>query len=367
MDTTDSNIHFYQDGVCNHCHEYDLANDIPDYEYANFQRDLEKIRNVKGEFNCLVGVSGGLDSTFLLLHLVKDLKLRPLAVHIDNGWNTGLAARNIVNVLEATNTLLHTEVLYWPEMRRMQEAILKAGVPDLEAPTDLFINFLLRKTAKRFGIKYIISGTNPQTEAIMGSTWSYGQRDPVYLEALYRQSYGNKPRRLPFFSVYRSLLEQIFSRYRIIRPLKYITYSKRMATERVTTECQWIEYPRKHGESFITRFYQDYFLPRRFGADKRRAHYSNLIRNGDMTRSEALTAMQQQLTDPNVLADIEYFSKKMQISEDEFDSYMATARKSHADYRTMKDMLIYKVAREARNMLGAKNIVSRWLLRLISH
>ena len=288
MDQSDSSIVFDENGICNHCHEYAAANVVEASELSQFRRQLNAVRAQKGPYNCIIGVSGGLDSTYLLIHAVKDLGLRPLAVHVDNGWNTGLANTNIHNLCVSMGVPLHTEVLDWEEFRKMQLAVLEAGVPDLEAPTDLFINYGLRAVARQYNIRFILAGTNPQTEAVMGSNWSYGQRDPIYLRGLYRRVWGETPKRLPFRNWYMGLLEQFLGSVTILRPLKFTEYGKIIAVKRSIRDSAWVQYPRKHGESFITRFYQDYFLPIRFGFDKRRAHLSCLILNGDMTRAEAL-------------------------------------------------------------------------------
>jgi hypothetical protein len=249
----------------------------------------------------------------------------------------------------------------------MQIAILKSGTPDLEAPTDLFINYSLREAAYHHNISCIISGTNPQTEAIMGSTWSYGQRDPVYLKGLYEQFNNCSPERLPFKSVYKSLYEQFFNNIVILRPLRFIDYSRSSAVERCHREANWIEYPRKHGESFITRFYQDYFLPTRFGVDKRRAHLSNLIMNGEISRKNVLEQLSAPGAESSLEADIEYFCSKLELSRHDFEGFMGSRKHFHEDYKTMKDMYIYKLGLKIKSVLGADNDFTRYLIKLVSH
>lgn len=366
MDTTDPNILFNSNGECNHCVNYLSEKQVEKSELRAFENNLNKLKARRGTYNCIVGVSGGLDSTFLLLHAVKDLGLRPLAVHVDNGWNTGLAANNIANLVKACGTDLHTKVLDWEEFKRMQIAILKSGTPDLEAATDLFINYSLREAAYRYNIPCIISGTNPQTESIMGSTWSYGQRDPVYLKGLYETFSKRKPVRLPFKSVYQALYEQLTSKIVILRPLQFINYSRSYAVERSVREASWVEYPRKHGESFITRFYQDYFLPTRFGADKRRAHLSNLIMNGEISRANAIKQLLEPLSESSIEADIDYFCTKLGLSLDDFESLMKSPKRLHVDYKTMKDMYIYKFGLKIKAVLGANNAFTRYLVKLVS-
>lgn len=366
MDTSDPNITFDINGSCNHCESYKQQNVIDEEEKAVFLNQLVDIKNIDSTYNCLIGVSGGLDSTYLLIHAVKDLGLRPLAVHIDNGWNTGLANQNIANLCDGLNVDLVTEVLDWDEFREMQLAILRSGTPDLEAPTDLFINYMMRRVAKKFGIKYIFSGTNPQTEGVMGSNWSYGQRDPIYLGGLFRQFIGKAPRRLPFKNWYVAIFEQLGSDINIVRPLKFVPYGKKIAVTRCQNEVGWIEYERKHGESFITKFYQSYFLPRRFGFDKRNAHYSALILNGDISRDEALHSLESsQLTTVELEAEIDFFVRKLQISREEFDRFMKSPLKFHEDYRTLKDTVLFRLGKFLKRSIHSDTKLYHFVKRLI--
>lgn len=366
MDTSDPHIMFDGAGVCNHCHKYKQAIGVSSQERQAFDRQMGAVRAQSGEYHCIIGVSGGLDSTFLLLHAVRDLNLKPLAVHVDNGWNTGLANQNIAKQCRILGVDLYTVVLDWTEFRQMQRAILEAGVPDLEAPTDLFINYALRTTAKKFGIKHVLSGTNPQTESVMGSNWSYGQRDPIYLSSLYARFTGKRSRALPFRNWYMSLLEQSVGALEIVRPLKFIDYSRRMAVARSVAEVGWVEYPRKHGESFITRFYQNYFLPVRFGFDKRKAHYSALILNGDITREEAIAALEAEpTTGPQVAAEIEYFCKKLEITRVQFDAYMNAPRRFHTEYPSIKNLLVFRFGRYCKKRFLKNSIFARKIERII--
>ncbi len=367
MDTSDPNITFNYHGECNHCTNYLQEIVVDSLDRENFLSTISTLKKLRTSYNCIVGVSGGLDSTFLLLHVVKDLGLRPLAVHVDNGWNTGLATRNINSLISACGVDLYTTVLDWSEFKLMQKALLLSGTPDLEAPTDLFINYSLRNAAYKFKVPCIISGTNPQTEAIMGSTWSYGQRDPIYLKNLYKKFNCASPLRLPFKSLGYSLYEQVANKINIVRPLRYIKYSRNMALKRSIDEAKWIVYPRKHGESFITRFYQDYFLPVRFGADKRRAHLSNLIMNKELSREDALSELSNSTFQSSIQADIEYFCTKLSISRSDFDEIMQSPKKLHTNYRTMKDLHLYKIGVLLKIALGTNNSLVRRLMRLISY
>ena len=362
MDASDESIVFDEKGICNHCNNYPSLIHVSAYEQEQYKRTIQKVRNIPTKYNCIVGVSGGLDSTYLLIHCVQDLKLRPLAVHVDNGWNTGLANSNVRRLCEKLNIDLHTSVLDWSEFRKMQIAILKAGVPDLEAPTDLFINYTLRNVAKKFNIKYILAGTNPQTESVMGSSWSYGQRDPIYLKEIYRQAWGQYPKNLPFTNWYVAMLRVFLGKVSILRPLKFIPYNQKIAKRRSIDVASWEAYPQKHGESFITRFYQRYFLPTRFGYDKSKAHLSSLILSGDLTRDEAAHQYHalHDRTDTSA-ADIIYLCTKLHISESEFYEFMNLPLSTHANFQTIKNSRLFKFFKKAKRL----NILPRYFLRLI--
>jgi N-acetyl sugar amidotransferase len=366
MDTSDPKISFDADGVCNHCHKYVQLNVVPQREKDEFANQLARMRAESGRYNCLIGVSGGLDSTFLVLHAVRDLGLRPLVVHVDNGWNTGLACRNIQKLCSAMQLELVTVVLDWPEFRDMQRAILAAGTPDLEAPTDLFINYTLRAVARQHGIRFLFSGTNPQTEGVMGTDWSYGQRDPIYLRGLFKRFNGYAPQRLPFMTLAQSFGEQLGARYEIVRPLKFIRYSRPAVAQRCHEEAGWTDYARKHGESFITRFYQNYFLPVRFGFDKRRAHYSALILNGDLQREAALAKLGEALSGPGIAAEIAYFCKKLSLTRPEFDALLSAPLRFHYAYPTIKSTWWFRLGKWAKRFIGTDNAVYKAVVRLIT-
>lgn len=363
MDTSDPKITFDSKGICKHCYSYKVANAFNKKEYLSYKKTLESIRKNNKKYNCIVGISGGFDSTFLLLHAVKDLKLRPLAVHVDNGWNTGIANINIHNLCKRLNVELYTKVLDWKEFRKMQIAILEAGVPDLEAPTDLFINYSLREIAYKFNIRYILSGNNPQTEHIMGSNWSYGQRDPLYLKGLYKRYWGVNPKLLPFKNWYKTLFLQFTKSTFVFRPLIYYKFKKNEVLKRIVEEAEWTSYPRKHGESFITRFYQDYFLPKRFGFDKQRAHLSNNILNKDITRKEGLKILnnKSKINNINFEADKKYLCAKLEISSEKFNQYMNSEKYFHTDYYSIKNTFLFRVF----NRLNKSRILGKNLAKKI--
>lgn len=354
MDETDPAIVFNSTGVCNHCVSYQEACNYSDGELKKFQNSITELR--ESQERVLVGVSGGVDSTYLAWYTKKKLGLNVVLFHVDNGWNSAVAVQNLRNLIDTLNLEFHTSVLDWNEFKQMQRAILYAGVPDLEAPTDLFINYGMRKFARENDIKIIMSGTNPQTEHVMGYNWSYGQRDPLYLRGLYKKYNNDLPTNLPLkhpiWAVYNNLRHGI----EIIRPLKYDNYSAKTAKETIQKEVQWRPYERKHGESFITTFYQDYFLPVRFGIDKRKAHFSSLILNGEISRDDALVMLESKLTGKTIEADISYFCEKLDLTRKEFDELMAKTLSYHNDYYSLKSTSFYKTGIIIKKIFGRNKL-----------
>jgi N-acetyl sugar amidotransferase len=369
MDNSDPKIVFDDNGECNHCKAYEEANIVFDRERDDFYSCIRRMKRRSSKYDCIVGVSGGLDSTYLLIHAVQDLGLTPLAVHVDNGWNTGEANTNIYNLCSKLNVDLKTIVLDWEEFRRMQIAMLASGTPDLEAPTDLFINYSLREIARKENISYILSGTNPQTEAVMGSTWSYGQRDPIYLKGLFLKEWSRKPRKLPFKNWYLAMLQYVSGRMTIVRPLKFVEYDTASAIERCKEEIGWISYKKKHGESFITRFYQNYFLPVRFGYDKTRAHLSARILNGELSREEALMQLNAAPDITRKLktqSDIDFFCTKLRITNEDFSTYMSLEKRFYDSYETMHKTNIFRAARVIKNANWIPARLKKWMSDVIS-
>ena len=347
MNETDPSFSLDEHGVCNHCRTYSEKIKFSEREYKQFKDFVRKSNSHLDpvKYDCIIGLSGGLDSTYLAIHVVKDLGLNPLAIHMDNGWNSGLAATNIKNIVEVLNIDLITEVLDWDEFRKMQVAIFKCGVADLEAPTDFFISSTLRKYAKKYKIKTVLSGSNPQTEGIMSNDWSYGQRDPIYINDIYQVTHGDKIKKLPIVNIYKSIYHQLFKTYTVHRPLKFMDYTRAKAVERSKKEVNWQEYPRKHGESFITRYYQDIFLPTRFGVDKRLAHYSALILNGEISRAEAIEKIRTPVSPKSIEADISYLCLKLNFSRDEYESLMQADIRSYKNFETIHKNWLYRFSR----------------------
>lgn len=298
------------------------------------ERLVEKIkaRGAGREYDCLVGVSGGVDSTYVA-YIVKKFGLRPLAVHFDNGWDSELAVSNIEKVLKRLEIDLFTYVVDWEEFRDLQLSFLKASTPDGEIPSDHGIFALLWKQASSRGIKYIISGMNFATEAVSVPDWSYGHSDWRYISAVHRRFGRVRLKTYPHFSLLDLAWINGVRGVRTISILNYLDYRKSEAMRVLQDELGWVYYGGKHYESVYTRFWQGYVLPRKFRIDKRYGHLSDLINAGQMTRDEALEEVRHDPY-PAGLAeqDRKYVIKKLGLNEREFDELMALPPHSFRDY-----------------------------------
>ena len=333
LDTTVPGITFNNKGECNFCRYYEeLANRTVLREPAVLREEFNAVINAiqsagkNKSYDCILGVSGGLDSTYLTL-LAKCNGLRPLLVHFDNGWNSELAVKNIEKIVNTLGWPLHTFVMDWEEFRDLQRAYFQASVVDVEVPTDQLIFAALNKIAYAKGIKYILAGNNVVTESINPEGWVYKNKlDLVNLRAIHKAHGSRKLENLPRLGLYERYFYEAVIGIQTVNLLDLIDYNK----EKVKTEVQnyfgWSDYGGKHYESVFTRFYQGYYLPKKFRIDKRKAHLSNLILSGQITREEAL----YQLKAPayplmEQSADLEYVKKKLGFTDAQWNSIM------HAD------------------------------------
>jgi N-acetyl sugar amidotransferase len=360
MDTTDPDIVFDESGVCNHCHRYSVVSEkrlIPVAERDVRLRALVSEIKAAGEgkaYDCIIGVSGGVDSTYVA-YLVKKLGLRPLAVHLDNGWNSELAVSNIEKTLNTLGIDLYTHVIDWDEFRQLQVSFLHAGTPDGEVPTDHAIFALLYQLAAQHGLKHVILGTNVVSEAILPEKWGYGYFDWRYVKDVHKRFGKSKLTTYPRFSLLKLFYYVFLRRIRMVAILNYVEYDKKKAMEVLQNELGWVYYGGKHYESIYTRFYQAYILPRKFNIDKRKAHYSNLICSGQMTREEALALMQEPVYPEKLLQeDREYTIKKLGLTEAGFDAIMKSPNKTFLSYRTSHSLFerAKKVVNASRRWIG---------------
>jgi N-acetyl sugar amidotransferase len=342
MDTVaDRSITFNAAGLCKHCERYDELVSARRLQGEEGREALEAlVERIKAagrgrEYDCIIGVSGGVDSTYVAW-LVKQHGLRPLAVHFDNGWNSELATKNIERVLRNIGIDLHTHVVDWEEFRDLQLAFLKASTPDGEIPTDHAIGALLWREAASRGIKYIISGMNFATESISVPDWSYGHSDWRYIKDVHRRFGSVKLKTYPRFSLFYLFYANVLRGVRIVSILNYVDYHKEEAMELLRSQLGWKEYGGKHHESIYTRFYQGYVLPRKFRVDKRYGHLSDLINAGQITRAQALAEMQRPpYAEELQQQDLVYVSKKLRLSPSQFEEIMHAPVKSFRDYRNL--------------------------------
>lgn len=337
MDTTDPDITFDDQGVCNWWHDYQriAAARYSDEARDRFLRDsLQKIkaRGRNRRFDCVLGLSGGVDSSYMA-YLAKSWGLRPLVVHFDNGWNDELAVRNIEVMLKALDFQLHTVVMDWPEFRDLQRAYFKASVLDLEVPTDHMIFAALYRVASAHRIPCVLSGNNFATEWLLPRAWYYSKGDLENIRGVHR-AHGEVPiRNLPTLGVWKRFYYEHVRRIYQLQVLELVPYRKMAAKQFLMDEFGWRDYGGKHYESVFTRFYQGHILPTKYGIDKRKAHLSNLILNGEITRCDALKELAQPPYEvERQAADKRYVAKKLGWSEAEFEKILMRPPGRHEDY-----------------------------------
>jgi N-acetyl sugar amidotransferase len=360
MDTTDPDIVFDAAGVCNHCHRYDT---VARQRIIPPERRQDRLAQLVAEikkaglgkrYDCVIGVSGGVDSTYVAW-VVKDLGLRPLAVHLDNGWDSELAVANIEKTLKTLGIDLYTHVIDWEEFRDLQISFLKASTPDGEVPTDHAIFALLYEVAAKHGLKHIIVGTNVISEAILPEKWGYGYFDWSYVKDVHRHFGTARLSTYPHFSLVDLFYYIFLRRIRMVAILNFVDYNKKQAMSILQNKLDWVYYGGKHYESIYTRFYQAYLLPRKFNIDKRKAHYSNLILSGQMSRSEALEAMKEPVYPNDLLeADREYAIKKLNLDQRSFEEIMAAPNKTFLDYKNKRDVFTFakRLVNSSRRLIG---------------
>lgn len=338
MDTSDPEILFDAEGICNHCVRAEglIRDRLPLYQTGDYQvgKLIPRIQAAgRGRpYDCIVGVSGGTDSTYVA-YQAKQLGLRPLAVHFDNGWNSELAVQNIAGTLAKMGIELFTYVVDWKQFRDLQLSFLKASVPDAEIPTDHGIWATLYRTAARFGAPYILSGTNIATESILPVRWTYGVTDWHYIRSVHRAFDGGSFSTYPRSGLLRFGWYVMVRKIRTVSLLNSVPYDKKEAQALLTREVGWRDYGGKHHESVYTRFFQSYILPRKFGIDKRKAHLSSLIMSGQLTRAEALAELELPVADPKLIQeDLEFVSKKFGMTVAEFERLLDRPIRSYRDY-----------------------------------
>ena len=345
MDTSDPDIKFDDEGLSNH--------------YLNFQKKIKpywnpneqsiknlykKINQIKLEskskdYSCILGLSGGIDSSYLLHILVNDFNIKPLVFHVDAGWNSEEATHNINSLVNKLNLDLYTEVIDWDEMKNFQIALLKSGVPHIDIPQDMAFISMLYKFANKYNIKYIMNGGNVSSESVlMPLKYFYWGTDMLQVKDILNKFGSSEMKTYPFISIY---YHKIFLRYfkgiKVLKPLNSINYQVSEAIKILKEKYDFRTYSQKHFESKFTKFYEGYWLPKRFQYDVRRNQYSSLILSGQMKRE---TAIQNLKTPPlsylETKNEIEYVSNKLEISIEELSSFLELPKKYYWDYKNQK-------------------------------
>lgn len=361
----DPDITFDDQGICNYYYQYKEVEKVSVFNGEDGRQKLEVLvaaikENGKGKpYDCLIGLSGGVDSTYVAW-LVKDLGLRPLAVHLDNGWNSELAVKNIENIISKLGIDLFTLVINWQEFKDIQLSYLKASVVDIEVVSDHAIFATMYKLAKEKSIGYIISGTNIVTEYIMPPSWLYQKMDFANLKDIHSRYGTVKLKTYPTLDFKKSVYYSAVLRLNPVSVLNYIPYNKKEVKELIKKELNWRDYGGKHYESVFTKFYQAYILPEKFKIDKRKAHLSTLICSGQCTKQEALEELKLPLYSPDELQqDKEYVLKKLGLSADAFDAIMKMPPRRHEEFKTdarLKEqyMKFLQKTQSIRNILKRK-------------
>jgi len=367
MDESDPMIKFDQYGVCDHC--YGFYKDVRPRWHDNLygrnkilEKTVAKIKKAGAgnDYDCILGFSGGLDSSYLLHLAVVELGLRPLVFHVDGGWNTDIAVSNINALVDKLNLDLFVEVIDWAEMRDFQLALFKSGTPHLDIAQDHAFFATMYHYANKHGIKYILNGGNYSTECIRNpKEWIYYGTDMSFISDVRKKHGTMKMEKYPWSGVfYHKFYLKYFKRINVVRPLNYMPYNKEGVKVLLLKKYGWKEYPQKHFESRFTRFYEGYWLPTRFGYDTRRVQLSSLIVTGQMTRTHALDELDRPPYDSEGISDdIEFVANKLDISVDELMAYHAMPKKSFRDYKNQESL--FDIGAKFFKLIGTERAVKR--------
>ena len=348
MDSSDPEISFDDSGNCNHCNS---ALELAEKTWFPDQRGEKELDSIivriksegrNNEFDCITGLSGGVDSSYLAWLAVQK-GLRPLVVHVDCGWNSELAVRNVENIVKKLNIELHTFVVNWEEMKDLQRSFFMASVPDQDIPQDHAIFAALYNFANDNNISWVLNGYNFATESIMPQSWGHQAMDYHHLISIQKRFGELKLKDYPHVDFFRRYVwYTLIKKMKIVNPLNYISYRKEEAIETLKRELDWQYYGGKHYESRFTKFFQGYYLPYKFNFDKRRAHLSSLIMSGQMSRDEALETMKENLwVEDDMNNDLEYVAKKLGWSAEEFRSIIELPPVGHKEYPNNESLFIY--------------------------
>jgi len=366
MDTSDCRIKFDKNGVCDHCNDFQI-NVKPNW-YPN-EEGLKRLESIVSkikedgkdrDFDCLLGMSGGVDSSYLLHLAVKVLGLRPLVFHVDGGWNSELAVNNIQVMIDKLGLDLYTEVINWEEMKDFQLAFFKSGVPHIDIPQDHAFIATLYNFADKHNIKYILNGGNISTECVRNPMeWLYYGTDMAQINDIRKKFSTNKMESYPFSPVLRhKFYLKYIRKIQVIKPLDNLNYIKEDALKLLADEYGWKPYPQKHFESRFTKFYEGYWLPQRFGFDTRRVQFASLILTRQLSREHAL----DKLTKPaynqeTIVEEFNYIATKLGITSEELKKYFNMPKKFYWDYKNYEK--IFNLGAKVLQKLGLEKAIKR--------
>jgi N-acetyl sugar amidotransferase len=349
MDTSDPNITFDERGWCDYCQNYHNVivpnwhtDESGDAELMNIAEKIRKEGRGK-DFDCIIGMSGGLDSSYVAYIVKEKMGLRPLIFHVDAGWNTQQAVGNIEKLVDGLELDLYTEVINWEEMKDLQVSFLKSQIADQDLPQDYAFFSALYKFARKNKIKYVLTGSNYSTECCREpEEWGgYAGIDKTLVHDIHSQ-YGTRP--LKSFPIVDVLVYKIYYKYilgmEVFKPLNLVPYVKKEAEELLESRFGWQKFQHKHHESRFTRFYEDYWLPKKFGYQKRRAHFSSLILTGQMTREDAIERISRpELSEQFLKQEFEFIAHKLDMSVMELQSIFDGENKTYRDYKNKKAII----------------------------
>ena len=351
MDTSDPDISFNSDGICSHCDSF--YNSLKKSWKPGSSESLSELDQIVNgikeaqknkEYDAIIGISGGVDSSYLAYWARKVADLRLLAVHVDAGWNSDLAVRNIEEIVKKLDIELFTEVVDWAAIKDVQLAFMKSGVANQDIPQDHAFFSILYSFAERNNIKFVLNGNNYTSESVLPTYWGHDAMDSIQIKDICRK-FGSKDwKRFPLVSTFKyHIYIPRIRKLKIVSPLNYINYKKLGAIEVLEKELDWKYYGGKHYESRFTKFFQSYWLPEKFGYDKRKAHLSSLILSEEITRDEAMIDMKQPPYDElTIEQDINYICKKLDIERSQFDDMFNSTNKQFSDYKNnliLKEMI----------------------------
>lgn len=349
MDTSDPRISFNSEGICDYCNNFNTSIN-PSWDTGKKgELELSKLADkIKKEgagkdFDCIIGLSGGLDSSYAAYVAVEKMGLKPLLFHVDAGWNTDQAVGNIEKLVDGLDLDLYTEVINWQEMKDLQLAFLKSGIPDQDLPQDAAFFSALYKFAREHKIKHVITGANYSTECCREpEEWGgYPGIDKTLFTDIHNKFGKRKLTSFPLVDifVYKIIYQRLMG-MKVIKPLNLVPYIKKDAEKELHDLFGWQSFKHKHHESRFTRFYEDYWLPRKFGFHKRRAHFSSLIMTGQMTRDEALERISQPEMDEHFLnQEFEYIANKLDLTVNELQSIFDSENKTFHDYKNKRRLI----------------------------